>query len=85
MTAPANFQHIMDNMTSRLVGTAAYLDDITVVRNPEEELQGHVGKRHKCVKIYSFHLRADTCQFFLTSVKFLGFIFDSTGRRPQSR
>ncbi|VDL60205.1 unnamed protein product [Hymenolepis diminuta] len=72
--------HIMNNTISALVGMAAYLDGIIV----EEELQGRVDKLLEHIEKYGFHLRADKCQFFLTSVKFLGSIFDSTGRRPNS-
>ncbi|VUZ50489.1 unnamed protein product [Hymenolepis diminuta] len=37
-TAPSIFQHIMGSMISGLVDTAAYLDDIIVVGESEEEL-----------------------------------------------
>lgn len=68
----------MDNMISRLVGTAANLDCIIVVGDLEEEPQGRVKK-------YGFHLRTYKCQFFLSSVNYLGFILIQPAAIPISR
>ncbi|VDL57185.1 unnamed protein product [Hymenolepis diminuta] len=54
-TAPVIFQHIID-MISSLLGTAASLD-IIVVGEPEEELQGRIGKLLERIEKYGFHLR----------------------------
>ncbi|VDL16829.1 unnamed protein product [Hymenolepis diminuta] len=79
-TALAIFQYILDNIISERVSTAVYLDDIVTVEELEEELQGRIEKLLERIEKHGFHLRADKCQSFLASVKFLDFIFDSTGR-----
>ena len=81
-TAPAIFQSIMDNLISGLEGTVAYLDDILVVGRSEEELQSRIERLLKRITEYGFHLRPDKCEFFLKSIKYLGFIFGSEGRYP---
>ncbi|VUZ55343.1 unnamed protein product [Hymenolepis diminuta] len=81
-TAPVIFQHIRENMLLGLAGAVAYLDDIIVVGESEEELRGLIGELLEFIDKYGFHLRVDKCQFFLTSLKFLGSIFDSTGLHP---
>lgn len=81
-TAPAIFQQIMNNMISGLSGSAAYLDDIIVVGGPEEELQQRLEELLKRIEDYGFHLSIEKCQLFLKTIKYLGFIFDSSGRRP---
>ncbi|VDL16533.1 unnamed protein product [Hymenolepis diminuta] len=69
-------------MISRLVGTAAYLNEIVVVEVSEEELLGCVKKLLGRIEECGIHLRADKYQFFIHSVKYSGLSFDSTGRRP---
>ena len=54
----------MDNMTSGLEGTAAYLDDILVVGRSVEELQSRIERLLKQIKEYGFHLRLDKWEFF---------------------
>ena len=72
----------MDNLTSGLEGIVAYLDDILVVGRSKEELQRRIERLLKQIKEYGFHLRLDKCEFFLKSIKYLGFIFESGGRCP---
>ncbi|BHF65205.1 hypothetical protein SprV_0200821500 [Sparganum proliferum] len=75
-TAPALFQQTMDAMLSGIPGTAGYLG-----RSPAE-LQDRVCAVLERVQEYGFPLRADKCQFFLDSIKYLGFVFDVNGRHP---
>nr|VZH96691.1 unnamed protein product [Spirometra erinaceieuropaei] len=56
-------------------------DDIIVGRSPAE-LQDRVCAVLERVQEYGFRLRADKCQFFLDSIKYLGFVFDANGRHP---
>jgi len=81
-TAPAAFQQIMDTMLNGLDGAAAYLDDIIIVGKTPVELQERIRNVLSRIQEYGFHLRADKCQFFLQTIKYLGFIFDEQGRRP---
>ncbi|VDL62102.1 unnamed protein product [Hymenolepis diminuta] len=70
----------MNNMISRLEGTATYLDEIIVVGDSEGVLQDRVIKLPERIEKYGFHIQADKCQFFLIPLKCL----DSTGRCPNS-
>ncbi|VDL88014.1 unnamed protein product [Schistocephalus solidus] len=69
-------------MLSGIPGTSGYLDDIMIMGRSPTELQDRVCAVLKRLQEYGFHLRADKCQFFLESIKYLGFIFDATGRHP---
>nr|VZI19336.1 unnamed protein product [Spirometra erinaceieuropaei] len=81
-TAPALFQQTMNAMLSGIPGTAGYLDDIIILGRSPVELQDRVCAVLERVQEYGFRLRADKCQFFLDSIKYLRFIFDVTGRHP---
>nr|VZI49837.1 unnamed protein product [Spirometra erinaceieuropaei] len=69
-------------MLPGIPGTAGYLDDIIIVDRSPAELQDRVCAVLERVQEYGFRLRADKCQFFLDSIKYLGFVFDVTGRHP---
>ncbi|BHF74765.1 hypothetical protein SprV_0501785300 [Sparganum proliferum] len=79
-TSPALFQQTMNAMLSGIPGTAGYLDDIIIVGCSPAELQDRVCAVLERVQEYGFRLRADKCQFFLDSIKYLGFVFDVNGR-----
>nr|VZI25731.1 unnamed protein product [Spirometra erinaceieuropaei] len=81
-TAPALFQQTMNAMLSGIPGTAGYLDDIIIVGRSPAELQDRVCAVLERVQEYGFRLRAEKCQFFLGSIKYLGFVFDANGRHP---
>ncbi|CAH8609833.1 unnamed protein product [Dicrocoelium dendriticum] len=81
-TAPAIFQQVMDAMLTGLTGAAAYLDDIIIMGGTQEELFQRLDDVMMRIKEYGFRLRADKCKFFLKSIKFLGFVIDENGRRP---
>ncbi|BHF75116.1 hypothetical protein SprV_0501821100 [Sparganum proliferum] len=81
-TAPALFQQTINAMLSGIAGTAGYLDDIIIVGRSPAELQDRVCAVLERVQEYGFRLRADQCQFFHDSIKYLGFVFDVNGRHP---
>nr|VZI39322.1 unnamed protein product [Spirometra erinaceieuropaei] len=81
-TTPALFQQTMNAMLSGIPGTAGYLDDIIIVGRSPAELQDRVCAVLERVQEYGFRLRAENCQFFLDSIKYLGFVFDANGRHP---
>lgn len=83
-TAPAIFQQVMDTMLSGVPGVAAYLDDIIVMGGTENELHHRLEEVMKRIRDYGFHLRADKCKFLMKSIKFLGFVIDQHGRRPDA-
>ncbi|BHF69110.1 hypothetical protein SprV_0301215200 [Sparganum proliferum] len=73
---------LMNAMLSGIPGTAGYLDDIIIVGRSPAELQDRVCAVLERVQEYGFRLRANKCQFFLDSIKYLGFVFDVNGRHP---
>ncbi|VDL38511.1 unnamed protein product [Hymenolepis diminuta] len=81
-TAPVIFQHNVDGMTSGPVCSTTYFDGIIVVGDSAEGLQGRVENSSSISKNIWFLLRTDKYQFFLTSIKYIGFILDSSGRYP---
>ena len=76
------FQQTMDTMLTGLPGVSAYIDDIIITGTTPEELLHHLTSVLDRIQQYGFRLRWDKCKFFQTSVKYLGFIFDKNGRRP---
>ena len=81
-TAPAIFQQIMDTMLTGVEGTAAYLDDIIIVGQSNQELTERISRVLTCIQDFGFQLWPEKCHFYLPSIKYLGFIFDRQGRRP---
>ena len=80
-TAPAIFQQIMDTMLTGMEGTAAYLDDIIIVGQSNQELMERISRVLTCIQDFGFQLWLEKCHFYLPSIKYLGFIFDRQGRR----
>ncbi|BHF57618.1 hypothetical protein SprV_0100056000 [Sparganum proliferum] len=72
----------MNAMLSGIPGTAGYLDDIIIVGRSPAELHDRVCAVLERVQEYGVRLRADKCQSFLDSIKYLGFVFDVNGRHP---
>ncbi|BHF64309.1 hypothetical protein SprV_0200731100 [Sparganum proliferum] len=81
-TAPALFQQTINAMLSGIAGTAGYLDDSIIVGRSPAELQDRACAVLERVREYGFRLRTDKCKFFLDSIKYLGLVFDVTGRHP---
>ncbi|CAH8614326.1 unnamed protein product [Dicrocoelium dendriticum] len=81
-TAPAIFQQLMDTMLAGVSGTAAYLDDIIVMGRTPEELFNRLDEVLCCIQSYGFRIREDKCTFFTPLIKYLGFILEKDGRRP---
>ncbi|CAH8596854.1 unnamed protein product [Schistosoma turkestanicum] len=81
-TAPSIFQQLMDTILSDIAGVAAYLDDILIVAKTLEQLRERTTLVLQRISDNGFRLRPEKCQFLLQSVKYLGFIFDADGRRP---
>jgi hypothetical protein len=67
----------MDDMLAGLPFTMAYLDDTVVVRRSPDNHKGHLHAIFYRINEYGFRV----C-FFQPSIKYLGFIVDKDGRRP---
>ncbi|CAH8557945.1 unnamed protein product [Schistosoma intercalatum] len=81
-TAPSIFQQIMDTMLQGIPGAAAYLDDIIITAVDKMDLQKKLDQVLERIADYGFRLRAEKCDFYMQQVRYLGFIIDKDGRRP---
>ena len=81
-TAPAIFQQLMDTMLSDIPGTAAYLDDVLIMGASRDDLLSKLDVVLTRFGEYGFKLRPEKCEFAMSSIKYLGFIIDCHGRRP---
>ncbi|CAH8550749.1 unnamed protein product [Dicrocoelium dendriticum] len=81
-SAPSIFQQLMDTTLAGITGAAAYLDDIIVMGHTQSDLLNTLDNVLTRIQEHGFYLREDKCDFFLSAMKFLGFILDKNGRRP---
>ena len=81
-SAPGIFQEIMSKMLAGLPFATAYLDDIIVVSHSKEDHRRHLYTVFDRIKDYGFRVRLGKCSFYQPSIKYLGFIVDKYGRRP---
>ncbi|VDL77978.1 unnamed protein product [Nippostrongylus brasiliensis] len=81
-TAPGIFQQIMNKMVSGLRGVATYLDDILVCGRTEQEHKENLIALFRRIEEYGFKLRLEKCIFSKPEIRYLGFIKDRHGRRP---
>ncbi|KAA3671050.1 uncharacterized protein DEA37_0005807 [Paragonimus westermani] len=72
----------MDTMLTDIPGAAAYLDDIVVTGADEAELTERLDLVLGRIAEYGFRIRQEKCNFLMHSIKYLGFIIDRHGRRP---
>ncbi|BHF73132.1 hypothetical protein SprV_0401620800 [Sparganum proliferum] len=83
-TVPALFQQMVNAMLSGIPGTAGYLDDIIIVSRSLPSCRTECAQYSNVCRNMAFRLRADKCQFFLDSIKYLGFFVEATGRDPDA-
>ena len=61
---------------------AIFQQKMDTMHTTPEGLLRHLTSVLNRIQQYGFRLRSDKCKCFQTSVKYLGFIFDKKGRRP---
>ncbi|KAH9585992.1 hypothetical protein MS3_00007063 [Schistosoma haematobium] len=81
-TAPSIFQQIMDTMLQDVSGAAAYLDDIIIMGVDRVDLEKKLDQVLTRIAEYGLRLRPEKCDFCMQKVRYLGFIIDKDGRRP---
>ena len=69
-------------MLTGVEGTAVYLHDIIIVGQSNQELTERIRRVLTCTQDFGFRHRPEKCHFYLPYIKYLGFIFDRQGRRP---
>ena len=83
-SSPAQFQRCMDSMIIDLPGTVAYLDDIIVTGKSEEEHWFNLQNVLQRLSDYGFSIKESKCEFFKTSVEYLGHVIDEKGKHPSN-
>ncbi len=78
-SAPAVFQRAMGQILSGLSGVQCYLDDILVTGKTDEEHLTNLDATLKRLEDYGLRVRKSKCEFFQTSVEYLGYVIDSGG------
>ncbi|XP_037959893.1 uncharacterized protein K02A2.6-like [Teleopsis dalmanni] len=81
-TFPAIFQQIMDQMLAGLNCTASYIDDIFVSGKTASEHTDNLYAVLTRVRDYGFKLKYEKCNFFKTEIKYLGYIINQEGLKP---
>lgn len=80
--APAIFQRTIDSVLKGIDGVQIYLDDIIVASSTADEHLRQLEKVFSTMQKYGLRLRESKCQFFQTSVEYLGYHIDREGIRP---
>ncbi|XP_055590830.1 uncharacterized protein K02A2.6-like [Uranotaenia lowii] len=81
-TAPGAFQQLIDTMTAGLSCTSGYLDDVVVGGETEEEHLANLEALFKRIRDFGFTLRPEKCTFVQPQIKYLGYLLDRHGLRP---
>lgn len=81
--APATFQTVMNNLLAPFIDKFAlvYLDDVIIFSKTEEEHREHIGKVMNLLSENKLVVSEKKCNWFQTSLLFLGHIVDGAGMR----
>ena len=81
--APAVFQELMAEVLQNLEGFAiAYLDDILIYSETEAEHSAHIQEVFARLRKHQLKLKLKKCQFFKKETKYLGFVINQDGVKP---
>uniref|UniRef100_A0AAQ4RGR7 ribonuclease H n=1 Tax=Gasterosteus aculeatus aculeatus TaxID=481459 RepID=A0AAQ4RGR7_GASAC len=78
-SAPALFQRAMDQILSGLTGVQCYLDDLLITGKDEQERLRNLDAALQRLEEYGLRVRTAKCEFFQSSVEYLGHIIDGAG------
>lgn len=78
-SAPALFQRAMEQILSGLPGVQCYLDDILCTGATDEEHLRNLDATLQRLKEYGLRVRKEKCDFFRSSVEYLGHVIDAEG------
>jgi hypothetical protein len=76
------FQQIMDTVLAGIDGISAYLDDIVV---SSTDMETHIRRLKQVLtklQEFGFTINHEKCKFFNDQIKYLGYILDKNGLRP---
>ena len=80
--APATFQRFIDIVTQGLQHVRAYIDDIIVYSDSEEEHVQHLSALFERLQAYGVTMNLQKSSFFVTNTDFLGFNISASGYKP---
>jgi len=80
--AAQTFQRFIDEVLHGLTQCYAYIDDILVASENEEEHAKHLGQLFKCLKEYGVKVNPAKCVLGKNKIKFLGYEVSATGTQP---
>ena len=83
-SAPAIFQRLMDALIADLPGVAAYIDDLVVSGETEEEHLNNLTRLFERLQEYGLRIELSKCNFMQDSDEYLGHIIDKNGKRPSN-
>ena len=83
--APAIFQSIIEQVLRGLPRTGAYLDDILVTGDSDEDLVRNIRSVLERLRKYNVHANMEKCEFQKDRIEYLGFEIDRTGIRPAQK
>lgn len=78
-SAPALFQRAMEQILSGLPGVQCYLDDLLITGTDEKTHLRNLEATLQRLEDYGLRVRKDKCEFFRSSVEYLGHVIDSAG------
>ena len=82
VNAPGTFQRAMNYIFRDCSFVIVYLDDILILSKTREEHMEHLSVVFGLLERYNMKIRVTKCAFFQTELKYLGFILNAEGRRP---
>ena len=83
-TAPSVFQRVMDTVLQDLKGVVAFIDDILVTGETEEEHLRNLDAALQRLEDAGFTLKKVKCSFLQPDIDFLGYHIDAEGRHPMN-
>ncbi|XP_061909872.1 uncharacterized protein K02A2.6-like [Entelurus aequoreus] len=78
-SAPALFQRAMDQILCGLAGVQCYLDDILCTGANDEDHLHNLDATLQRLREYGLRVRKEKCDFFQSSVEYLGHVIDAKG------
>ncbi|XP_055590022.1 uncharacterized protein K02A2.6-like [Uranotaenia lowii] len=81
-SAPGAFQQLMSKMIAGLEGVDSFLDDFIIYSASREQHDRILEELFKRIQDYGFHLRPEKCNFYQSEIRYLGFIINADGIKP---
>ena len=82
VNAPSTFQRAINYIFRDCKFVLVYIDDILILSDTEEEHMEHLKLVFNRLSEYNLKIRLDKCSFFQKELKYLGFILNKYGQRP---